>query len=304
MIIYLKFLGQLNFIGVQTQIPTQNSPSWSRRKAKFLWTTRNWLPRVFPYTLTHSSDVFSRPCVSATYWYWLIIYRTGWLEFGHQTSNTRQELWHGCGEDKNHVMRGTFLERSTDFDNKILWFVHDDCSTLWPSMVICHTTKQFTTNLTDVTLTTWLLWSNKFRTSLLKDSILIVFREIFQNIRNYNRCLIKVANDRAIFNVIQCDSECWIRTLIGTIASGDFSRKWKVEWIWIPRQIPRGIIHDLSCFRFRLCASFLDALTGGIDDGVLGNDMLARARHVRNNDTRLFDSQLRICWSRRGHQLC
>ena len=25
-----------------------------------------------------------------------------------------------CGEDKNHVMRGTFLEWSTDFDNKIL----------------------------------------------------------------------------------------------------------------------------------------------------------------------------------------
>jgi len=47
-----KFLGQLNFIGVQTQVPTQNSPSWSRRKAKFLWT-----PRVFPYTFT---------CVSRT----------------------------------------------------------------------------------------------------------------------------------------------------------------------------------------------------------------------------------------------
>jgi len=50
MVIYLKFLGQLNFIGVQTQVPTQNSPSWSRRKAK-LWTTRNWPLRVFPYTL-------------------------------------------------------------------------------------------------------------------------------------------------------------------------------------------------------------------------------------------------------------
>ena len=33
--VYLKFLGQLNFIGVQIQVPTQNSPSWSRRKAKF-----------------------------------------------------------------------------------------------------------------------------------------------------------------------------------------------------------------------------------------------------------------------------
>jgi len=79
LVVYLKFLGQLNFIGVQTQIPTQNSPSWSRRKAKFLWTTKNWPPRVFPYTLTHSSDVFSRLCVSATYWYWLIIYSIGWL---------------------------------------------------------------------------------------------------------------------------------------------------------------------------------------------------------------------------------
>jgi len=27
MVVYLKFLGQLNFIGVQTQVPTQNSPS-------------------------------------------------------------------------------------------------------------------------------------------------------------------------------------------------------------------------------------------------------------------------------------
>jgi len=38
-----------------------------------------------------------------------------------------------------------------------------------------YTTKQFTTNLTDVTLTstTWLLWSNKFRASLLKDPILV-----------------------------------------------------------------------------------------------------------------------------------
>jgi len=48
-------------------------------------------------------------------------------------------------------MRGTFLKRSTDFDNKILWFAlvamtfHDD---------LPYTTKQFTTNLTDVTLTT------------------------------------------------------------------------------------------------------------------------------------------------------
>ena len=50
--------------------------------------TRNWPPRVFPYTLTHSSDVFSR-CVSAMYWCWLIIYRIGWFEFGHQTSNSR-----------------------------------------------------------------------------------------------------------------------------------------------------------------------------------------------------------------------
>jgi len=50
MVIYLKFLGQLNFIGVQTQVPTQNSPNWSRRKSKFLW-MRNWPPRVFPYTL-------------------------------------------------------------------------------------------------------------------------------------------------------------------------------------------------------------------------------------------------------------
>jgi len=74
MVVYLKFLGQSNFIGVQTQIPTQKSPSWSRRKAKFLWMTRNWPPRVF-YILTHSSDVFSRLCVSATYWCWLIIYR-------------------------------------------------------------------------------------------------------------------------------------------------------------------------------------------------------------------------------------
>jgi len=36
MVVYLKFLGQLNFIGVQTQVPMQNSPSWSHRKAKFL----------------------------------------------------------------------------------------------------------------------------------------------------------------------------------------------------------------------------------------------------------------------------
>ena len=35
-----------------------------------------------------------------------------------------------------------------------------------------YTTKQFTTDLTDVTLTTlWLLWSNKFRASLLKNYI-------------------------------------------------------------------------------------------------------------------------------------
>jgi len=27
MVVYLKFLGQLNFIGVQTQVPMQNSPS-------------------------------------------------------------------------------------------------------------------------------------------------------------------------------------------------------------------------------------------------------------------------------------
>ena len=26
-VVYLKFLGQLNFIGVQTQVPMQNSPS-------------------------------------------------------------------------------------------------------------------------------------------------------------------------------------------------------------------------------------------------------------------------------------
>jgi len=32
MVVYLKFLDQLNFIGVQTQVPTQNLPSWSRRK--------------------------------------------------------------------------------------------------------------------------------------------------------------------------------------------------------------------------------------------------------------------------------
>ena len=32
-----------------------------------------------------------------------------------------------------------------------------------------YTTKQFTINLTDVTLTTWLLWSNKFQASLYND---------------------------------------------------------------------------------------------------------------------------------------
>jgi len=48
MVVYFKFLSQLNFI----RDPTQNSPSWSRRKAKFLWTMRNWPPRIFPYTLT------------------------------------------------------------------------------------------------------------------------------------------------------------------------------------------------------------------------------------------------------------
>ena len=31
MVVYLKFLGQLNFIGMQTQVPTQNLPR-SRRK--------------------------------------------------------------------------------------------------------------------------------------------------------------------------------------------------------------------------------------------------------------------------------
>jgi len=82
MIVYLKFLGQLNFIGVQTQIPTQNSPSWNRRKAKFLWKTRNWSSRIFPYTLTHSSDVFSRPCFGDILM--LADYLSNrWLEFGH-----------------------------------------------------------------------------------------------------------------------------------------------------------------------------------------------------------------------------
>ncbi len=51
-------------------------------------------------------------------------------------------------------MRGMFLDRSTDFDKIFFAQVaqtmtfHDD---------LPYTTKQFTTNLTDVTLTTWLL---------------------------------------------------------------------------------------------------------------------------------------------------
>jgi len=50
MVVYLKFLDQLNFIGMQIQVATQNSRS--RRKTKFLWMTRNWPPWVFPYALT------------------------------------------------------------------------------------------------------------------------------------------------------------------------------------------------------------------------------------------------------------
>jgi len=65
-------------------------------------------------------------------------------------------------------MRGTFLERSIDFDNKILWFAyvtqHYDTQHYIFHGDLPYTTKQFTTNLTDVT-------SNKFRASLLKDLI-------------------------------------------------------------------------------------------------------------------------------------
>jgi len=77
-IVYLKFLGQLNFIGMQSQVPTQNSSSWSRRKAKFLWTTRNWPPRVFSYTAAmFSADLAFRRRTGADYlsnrliWIWL-----------------------------------------------------------------------------------------------------------------------------------------------------------------------------------------------------------------------------------------
>ena len=59
MIVYLKFLGQLNFIGVQIQVPTQNSPSWNRRKVKFLWTTRNWPRLGFSRTLSRTAAMFS-----------------------------------------------------------------------------------------------------------------------------------------------------------------------------------------------------------------------------------------------------
>jgi len=65
-------------------------------------------------------------------------------------------------------MHGTFFERSTNFDNKILCDLH----TLLNTMTfhdLPYTTKQFITNLTDITLTTWLLWSEKFRASLLKE---------------------------------------------------------------------------------------------------------------------------------------
>jgi len=51
-----------------------------------------------------------------------------------------------------------------------------DLHTLFNTMTfhsdLPYTTKQFTTNLTDVILTTWLLWSNKFRAFLLKDPII------------------------------------------------------------------------------------------------------------------------------------
>jgi len=49
-----------------------------------------------------------------------------------------------------------------------------------------YTTKQFTTNLTDVTLTTWLLWSNKFRAYLLKDPIFYIFYIYILHIYKYN----------------------------------------------------------------------------------------------------------------------
>ena len=101
MVVYLKFLGQLNFIGMHTQVDA--------KFAKFLWTTRNRPPRVFPYTLTHSSDVFSRPCVS-TYWCWLIIYRIGWLDLvtKRRIVDSAGRLW------RNHIMRGM------DFSNRAL----------------------------------------------------------------------------------------------------------------------------------------------------------------------------------------
>lgn len=47
-----------------TLVSRQKSPIWSRRKAKFLWTTKNWLPRISLYPDSQQRDI--RPCVLVT----------------------------------------------------------------------------------------------------------------------------------------------------------------------------------------------------------------------------------------------
>jgi len=71
-VVYLKFLSQLNFIKVQIQVPTQNSPSWNRRKAKFLWREIDRLEfsRTFSRTATmFLADLAFRRCTGG----WLFI---------------------------------------------------------------------------------------------------------------------------------------------------------------------------------------------------------------------------------------
>jgi len=65
MVVYLKFLGQLNFIGVQTQVDAKFAKLKSQ-KGQVLVNDEKLTASDFPVH-SHSSDVFSRPCVSVTY---------------------------------------------------------------------------------------------------------------------------------------------------------------------------------------------------------------------------------------------
>jgi len=60
MVVYLKFLDELNFIGVQTQVPTQNSPSSCEVAERPSSCERQKIDRLeFSRTLSCTAAMFS-----------------------------------------------------------------------------------------------------------------------------------------------------------------------------------------------------------------------------------------------------